>query len=215
MFQTLTAADGHTFDCWIEPAQGPRRGGLVVLQEIFGVTGQLQGVARRYAARGLEVAIPALFDRQERGAVIPFDQAPRGRDLMLGASVQGAMLDIAACAAALGGKVGVMGFCWGGGLALRAAQEPGIACAVLFYGTRLGNYLEYPLLSPVQGHFGLRDDHTPPEVLAEVQARFPAVEFHLYEAGHAFANEQRPSFVPQAAALAHQRAEAFLRKSLA
>ena len=74
MMTRLTAADGHQLDCWIEPAKGERRGGLVIIQEIFGVTDQLKGVAARYAALGHEVAIPALFDRKERGAVIPFDQ---------------------------------------------------------------------------------------------------------------------------------------------
>ena len=83
MFTELKAADGHTLECWIEPAHGERKGGIVILQEIFGVTDQLKGVAARYAALGYEVAIPALFDRREKGAVVPFDQAPKGREMML------------------------------------------------------------------------------------------------------------------------------------
>lgn len=215
MFQTLTASDGHSFDCWMQPAEGPRRGGLVILQEIFGVTAQLQGIARRYAATGLDVAIPALFDRQKRGAVIPFDQAPVGRDLMLAASVDGAMLDTDAAVQALGGKVAVLGFCWGGGLAVRAAQVLEIACAVSFYGTRLQTYLDKPLRAPVLGHFGLTDDHVPAEVLAAAREALPGFEMHLYPAGHAFANDARPAFVPEAAALAHQRTDAFLSAHLA
>ena len=66
MFETLTAADGHDFQCWIQPAEGTAKGGVVILQEIFGVTDQLKGVAARYAAQGYDVAIPALFDRQMR-----------------------------------------------------------------------------------------------------------------------------------------------------
>lgn len=211
MQRRVTATDGHVFDCWFEPAQGARVGGLVILQEIFGVTDQLKAVARRYASQGLEVAIPALFDRQERGAVIPFDQAAKGRDLMLGASNEGVMLDIAACVSALGGKIAVMGFCWGGGLAFRAAQELGIACAVSFYGTRLQTCLDKPLKAPVQAHFGTRDDHTPADVLAEVRRVLHPVEMHMYEAGHAFANEERPAvYNRDAAEQAHARAGDFI-----
>lgn len=215
MMTTLTAADGHELDCWIEPAQGDRRGGLVILQEIFGVTDQLKGVAQRYAAQGYEVAIPALFDRQRKGAVIPFDRAPTGREMMLACDLSQTMMDTEAAVRHLavnGGKVAVMGFCWGGGLALRAAQTMDIACAVSFYGTRLQQYLDRPLKAPLQGHFGSRDDHTPPEVLKEVQEYLPGIEMHLYEAGHAFANDQRASHVPEAAELAHERTTAFLRK---
>jgi len=199
-------------------AQGTRRGGIVILQEIFGVTDQLKGVADRYAALGYDIAIPALFDRQERDAVIPFDQAPRGRDLMLTANLDQTMIDIDAAIQALrarGGKVGVIGFCWGGGLALRAAQVTDADAAVAFYGTRLPQYLDRPLVAPFMGHFGKTDDHVPPEMLAEAQAYLPQMEVHLYDAGHAFANNARPSFVADADAMAHQRTEAFFATHLA
>jgi len=214
----LTAADGHKLDCWMQPAEGACRGGLVILQEIFGVTDQLKGVAAHYADLGLEVAIPALFDRKERGAVIPFDQGPRGRDIMLASDLSESMTDVAAAAAALaagGGKVAVMGFCWGGGLALRAAQVLDIAGAVAFYGTRLPQYLDRPLRTPLLCHFGTRDDHVPADMVAQMKAYLPEAEVHMYEAGHAFANDARPAFVAEAAELAHQRSEAFLDKILA
>ena len=213
MMTELTAADGHKLDCWMEPAQGTRRGGVVILQEIFGITDQLKGVAERYAALGYEVAIPALFDRHEKGAVIPFAEAPRGRDMMLASDLAQTMADVDVAVAALaanGGKVGVIGFCWGGGLALRAAQKCDVACAVAFYGTRLPQYLDSPLRAPFLGHFGTTDDHVPPEMLAEAQAYLPDMQVHMYEAGHAFANDARPSFVADAADQAHKRTEAFL-----
>ncbi len=215
MMNRLTAADGHELDCWIQPAEADRRGGIVILQEIFGVTEQLKGVARRYAALGYEVAIPALFDRKERGAVIPFDQGPRGRDMMLAADLSETMADTDAAVQALaahGGKVAVIGFCWGGGLALRAAQKLDIAGAVAFYGTRLPQYLDSPLRAPFLGHFGRQDDHVPAEMLAEAKAYLPGMEIHMYEAGHAFANDARPSYVADAAELAHARTEAFLAR---
>ncbi len=213
----IKAADGHELDCWMEPAQGDRRGGLVILQEIFGVTGQLKGLARRYAAKGYDVAIPALFDRKERNAVVPFDDAPRGRDMMLASDLSETMADVAAAVSALaarGGGVAVMGFCWGGGLALRAAQKLDIAGGIAFYGTRLPQYLDSPLRAPLLGHFGTEDDHVPRDMLDQMTAYLPDAEIHMYEAGHAFANDARTSYVAEAAELAHQRSEAFLARVL-
>lgn len=215
--ERLRAADGHEFDCWIAPAQGPARGGIVILQEIFGVTDQLKSVAADYAAQGFEVAIPALFDRLAPGSVIPFDAAAKGRDLMLATPADQAMMDTRAAIAHLsaqGLKVGVIGFCWGGGLALRAAQVTDAAAAVAFYGTRLGEYLADDLRAPVQMHFGTQDDHSPAGIRDRFTARFPAAEVHLYDAGHAFANDARPSFVPEAAATAHARTRNFLARAL-
>lgn len=215
--KTLTAEDGHAFDCWMHPAEGKAKGGIVILQEIFGVTDQLKGVADRYAKLGYNVAIPALFDRRERGTVVPFDQGPKGRDLMLSLPADEVMRDVKACVTELckdGLKVGVIGFCWGGGLVVRAAQVLDIAAGVAFYGTRLNLYMDDDIKAPVQMHLGSTDDHVPPEMRDAFTKRFPQVEVHMYEAGHAFANDARPSHVPDAATAAHDRAAAFLAKHL-
>ena len=219
MMTQLTAADGHSFDCWITDAKASRRGGVVILQEIFGVTDQLKGVAERYAALGYDVAIPALFDRQQRGAVIPFAEAPKGRDLMLASDLDTTMKDVDAAVQALaarGGKTAVIGFCWGGGLAIRAAQILDIAAAVAFYGTRLPSYQIAPLRVPVQGHYGQDDSHVPADMLAAAQAYFPSMEVHTYEgAGHAFANDARPAdYIATAAEEAHSKTETFLAEHL-
>lgn len=217
MFETLTAADGHTLECWMQPAIGEARGGVVILQEIFGITDQLKGVAERYAAQGYNVAIPALFDRQETGAVIGYDQAGRGKDLREKVSNTEALADTAAAVSALkakGGKVAVIGFCWGGGLAFGAAMEMDIACSVSFYGTRLRDFIGMTQKAPLMGHFGIHDDHTPADVLADVRESVSDLAMFIYDAGHAFANEARPSYVPAAADLAHQRTAAFLAQHL-
>lgn len=214
MFHTLTASNGHQFDCWFIDAVGERRGGLVLIQEIFGVTDQIKSIGEQYAKLGYDIAIPALFDRQEKGAVIPFDQGARGIELMQASDLSQTMADIAAATNALaerGGKVAVMGFCWGGGLALRAAQDLDIAGAIAFYGTRLTQYLNRPLKAPVLGHFGTKDDHVPQEMLDAVKAYLPDIEIHMYDAGHAFANDARPSYVADAAKTAHTRSRAFLK----
>ncbi|KJZ19465.1 dienelactone hydrolase family protein [Loktanella sp. S4079] len=219
MMTTIQATDGHSFDCWMATAKGARRGGIVILQEIFGVTDQLKGVADRYAALGYDVAIPALFDRQQKDAVIPFAEALRGRDLMLAANLETTMLDVDAAVQSLkakGGKVGVIGFCWGGGLAIRAAQILDVAASVAFYGTRLPTYQIAPLQVPVQGHWGADDSHVPAEMLNAARAYFPSMEVHIYDgAGHAFANDARPNdYVETAAEEAHQRTQAFFAHHL-
>lgn len=218
----LTAMDGHEFGAWLHEAEGTARdgakGGLVILQEIFGVTDQLKEVAASYAAQGYDVVIPALFDRQRRDLVVPFDQAATGRDLMLGANLDDVMADAAAAVTYLadkGHKVAVMGYCWGGGLAIAAGQRLPLACAVSFYGTRLQNYVSDPLPVPAQGHFGTTDDHTPMDVLERASEAWPSLEMHMYAAGHAFANAHRPSaFDAQANDLAHRRVADFLAKHL-
>lgn len=211
--QTVTASDGHKLDCWIAPARGKARGGLVILQEIFGVTDQLKSVAARYADAGYTAAIPALFDRQKRNTVVPFEDFQAARALMMQAETDKVMADIDAAIGALrpAGKVAVLGFCWGGGLAVRCAQDLDIAAAVSFYGTRLEDYMDRPAKVPLQGHFGLDDSHTPPEVVGKVKAFFPGFDIHMYSAGHAFANDQRPAaYDAEAAATAHDRTLAFL-----
>jgi len=218
MMTKLTASDGHEFDCWMESAKGKRKGGLVLIQEIFGVTDQLKNLATRYAGLGYDVAVPALFDRQQPGAEISFDNAAPGRDMMLAADLEQVMDDINAAVHALssaGGKVAVMGFCWGGGLAIRAAQKLDIAGAIAFYGTNLPQYLDCPLMASVQGHFGKNDDHVPPDMLQQAQDYLDDFEVHLYDAGHAFANDARPDFYDAPSAeLAHERSQAFLDRVL-
>ena len=217
MDDRLVADDGHEFDCVTLAPGGLVWGGLVVLHEIFGITPQIRAVAARYAADGLRVIVPALFDRQRRGAVIPFDRPAEGRALKEAVETADVMRDIGAAVAALKAEslpVAVLGFCWGGGLAVRAAQLHPIDCAVSFYGTGLDAFLDRRLRAPVLGHFGDRDDRVPLALLERVHAALPGLEVQIYPAGHAFANEARPTHVPAAAALAHARTMGFLRAHL-
>ena len=211
----LKAADGVTLDAFEASAGGKRLGGVVILQEIFGVTEQLKSVARRYAQEGFDTIVPALFDRAAPVTVVPFDAPDRGREIMMGLDKSRTMRDIAAAVERLdrGNGVSVLGFCWGGGLALRSAGELEPAGAVSFYGTNLVPLLGKAPRCPVLFHFGATDTHSTPEVIAAVRKVIPSAETHVYEAGHAFANDARPNFyVRQAAQTAHARTLAFLRK---
>jgi len=213
----LTSADGHELECFMCKPDGDVVGGIVIIQEIFGVTDQLKELASQYSSLGYQVAIPALFDRHALHTVIPFDQGPKAMSLMEAAVPEQTLIDIDAAVRVFkpdSMKVAVMGFCWGGGLALRAAQKLDINGAIVFYGTRLSSYLDAPLKVPVLGHFGLTDTHVPLADVENAQWVFPNLEIQLYEAGHAFANHQRGTYVESAANLAHSRNQEYLQRVL-
>jgi carboxymethylenebutenolidase len=210
----LTSADGFAFDAFKATAGASRVGGLVILQEIFGLTDQLKSVARFFAGNGFDAIVPSLIDRASPGTVVPFGEPDRARELMFSISWEKTALDIAAAVRAVEGRGGasVLGFCLGGGLALRAASELTLAAAVSYYGTRLGSLLDKPPRCPMLFHFGATDTHSPPEVIEAVKKAIPAAETHIYQAGHAFANDQRTTYVKDAAETAHARTLEFLRR---
>jgi carboxymethylenebutenolidase len=210
---TLTAADGFRLEAFRATPAAPR-GGLVILQEIFGITDQLKNVVRAYARDGYDTIIPALYDRVAPGTVVPFADANRGRDLAYGLPLDKVMLDVAAAAARVCGPngVSVLGFCWGGGVIVRAAAEIDLKGAIAFYGTRLQTYLDCKPKCPLLFHFGTTDPNSPPETIEAVRNAFSAVEIHLYAAGHAFANDVRPTYVADAATAARARTLDFLAR---
>jgi len=210
---TLTASDGFRLAAFKAGPEGRSKGGLVILQEIFGVTDQLKSVVRSYARDGYDTIIPALFDRVSPGTVVPFDDPDRGRALVAKLDADAVMRDIAAAAKAVGWGMGVsiLGFCWGGGVALRAACELDLTAAVSYYGTKLTSYLDKPPRCPLLFHFGETDTmNTPPEVIEAVRRAIPSAETHVYKAGHAFANDARKTYVADAATIARERSLAFL-----
>lgn len=208
----LTAADGFVFEAFrAMPKQG-KKGGLVILQEIFGLTDQLKGVVRSYAHDGYDTIIPCLYDRVAPGTVVPFKEPDRGRDMAYGLPLDKAMLDIAASIECVQGPHGVsiLGFCWGGGVIIRAAAELNLRGAIAFYGTRLPTYFDQKPKCPLLFHFGKTDPNSTPEIIDQLLKAFPSAETHVYEAGHAFANEVRPAYVETAAKLARSRTIGFL-----
>src|SRR3984957_17142696 len=127
----LVAADGHRLAAYLaEPASQPR-GGIVVIQEIFGVTRHIRAVADQYAAAGFLVAAPALFDRVERNVDVPYTDMQKGFSYVKALKTGQVMFDIQAGVdrvAAATGKVGVVGYCWGGTMVFLAAARLNI-CA--------------------------------------------------------------------------------------
>lgn len=213
--ERIEASDGFVLDAFLASPAGSRKGGLVILQEIFGVTDQLKSVARSYAEDGYETIVPALFDRHARGTVVPFDTPDVGRDIMNGidADRETLLKDVAAAVKAVDGPggVSVLGFCWGGGVAYGAACALDLRGAVSFYGTRLPTYLEKTPKCDMLFHFGETDTaNTPPEVIEAVKKTVPDAETYVYAAGHAFANDARKTYVAAAAEPARERTLAFL-----
>src|SRR5450432_2466229 len=155
----LVAADGFRLSAYrAEPAGAPR-GGLVVAQEIFGVNSHIRSVCDGYAADGYVAIAPALFDRYERGVDVGYTppDVARGRELKGRAKTDAALLDLAAAQAAVAdtGKVGVIGYCWGGYLAwIAAARTTGLACAVAYYGGGMTDAIAETPKCPVMTHFG-------------------------------------------------------------
>jgi carboxymethylenebutenolidase len=211
---SVTAADGFKLEAFRATPAGTPKGGLVILQEIFGITDQLKNVVRSYARDGYDTIIPALYDRVAPGTVVPFGEPDRGRDLAYNLPLDKVMLDIAAVADRVRGPrgVSVLGFCWGGGVIVRAAAEIELKGAIAFYGTRLPTYLSCQPKCPLLFHFGKTDPNSTPEIIAQVRAAYPTAETHLYEAGHAFANDVRPAYVADAAETARARTLDFLAR---
>jgi carboxymethylenebutenolidase len=210
----LKAADGHRLDAYEALPAGKTLGAIIVIQEIFGVTRHIRAVADQYAAAGFRSIAPALFDRVERHVDVPYTDMQRGFGYMQAMNMDQVMLDVRAAIdfAAPAGKVGVVGFCWGGTVAYVAAARLTIAAAVSYYGGGTGNFLAEKPRCPVMFHYGEQDSHIPPAAVDAVKAANPDGIFHLYPAGHGFNCTDRDSYEPNSAKLALERSLTFLHR---
>ena len=215
---SLTADDGHELGAYRARPEGAARGGLVVIQEIFGVNGHIRSVCDGFAAEGYEVIAPALFDRAEPGIELAYDAAgiARGREIRAGIGWSGPVRDMAAAQAALSGagRVGAVGYCWGGSLAWLAATRLGPACAVSYYGGQIVQFKDESATCPVLMHIGDKDASISADDVAVIRAAQPDVPVHIYPAGHGFNCDQRADYHAESAALARERTLAFLAQHL-
>ncbi len=218
----LTASDGHVFGAYEAQPAGTPRGGLVVVQEIFGVNAHIRRVADGYAADGYRVLAPAIFDRAERNVKLGYDAVDRDKGIALRKEIDIAamLLDIAACAVALqpAGKVGIVGYCLGGSLAwLAACRLYGLSAAVGYYGGMIAAHLDEKPRIPVMLHFGEEDGGIPMADVARIRAAVdPAVvQVLAYPgAGHAFNRDGADSWHEPSAGLARERTLEFLHQRL-
>lgn len=200
----------------VQPSGSPK-GGIVVAQEIFGVNAHIRNVVDRFAAAGYVTIAPAFFDHLESGVELDYDEIgiARGRALITELGVDRAVEDVASAADSIrsAGRIGVVGFCWGGSVALLAALRLGMP-SVSYYGARNVAYLDTATSTPLQFHFGERDPTIPLAAIERHRQAFPAAEVFVYPAGHGFNCDQRADFAPASAALALQRTLTFFGRHL-
>jgi carboxymethylenebutenolidase len=217
-FQTLMARDGHEFRSYISAPQGTPRAAIVVVQEIFGVNRHIRAVTDDFASQGYVAIAPSMFDRIRKGIELGYSEADiqTGRGYAMQLEQDKVLKDLSAAIAVVkhAGRVGVVGYCWGGSVAYLAACELPIACAVSYYGTRILQMLEKKPKRPVMYHFGERDKSTPPEAIERIRAAHPEGVFHVYPAGHGFNCTERADYEPQSAALARERTLEFFARYL-
>jgi carboxymethylenebutenolidase len=224
----VTAYDGGKFAAYLaKPAQGSGPG-LVLLQEIFGINGYMKSMADRYAEEGYVVLVPDLFWRMKPGVELGYSEADFKEALGYNERLdeENAVNDIAATLAAIralpeqAGKVGTIGYCLGGRLAMLAAARTDVDCAVSYYGVGLDAYTnKIPAIHcPMIFHFAENDALTPPasrEKIVAVLKGKPSIETYVYPGcDHAFATPEREHFDKPAAMMAYSRTMAMLRKVL-
>lgn len=215
----LVASDHHKLAAYVAEPGGKPRGGVVVIQEIFGVNSHIRGVADGYAADGYYVVAPAMFDRAQRGYDTGYsqDEIQAGIKVMNGLDWEKTLLDTAAAIgqAKSAGKVGIVGYCWGGTVAwVAAARLPGLACAAPYYGGGMPNFIGEKPKCPVMCNFGEKDQSPTMEQAKQIAAAHPSITAHFYPAGHGFNCDQRGSYDAASAKLARERTLAFFRQHL-
>lgn len=213
----IAGGDMHCIGAYRAMPTGSCRGGLVIMQEIFGVNAHIRAVVEGFAAAGYCAIAPALFDHIENDVELDYDSAgiARGRALIAELSLDDVIADVgsAANAIASAGKIGVVGYCWGGTIALLSAIRLGLP-AVSYYGSRNVAWLDQACPAPLQFHFGANDASIPPEAIERHRKAYPHAEVHVYPAGHGFNCALRADFDPESATLARQRTLEFLARHL-
>ncbi len=214
----LNTAGTQCIGAYLARPAGKPKGGIVVVQEIFGVNAHVRSVADGFAANGYAAIAPAFFDHVESNVELGYDTSgfARGKALVGEISFDRAIQDVASAAQAIksAGDIGVVGFCWGGSVALLAASRLGLP-AVSYYGARNVQFLAEKPKAPVQFHFGERDASIPAEAVQRHRDALPDMEIYTYPADHAFNRDVDPSHYDAASAnLARERTLAFFARHL-
>ena len=200
--------DGFTFGAWRSAPRDARRGGLVLIQEIFGVTGHIRDLADGFAGDGYETLAPSLYDRRAPGFSADYDGegVKRGRALSEATPWDEVAADLQAAIDTLARPVFAVGYCWGGTAAwLAACRCTSLSAASSFYGRRIPELLSETPRVPIILHFGRSDTSIPPATVEAIAAAHPELPIHLYDAGHGFVSDRRVDHRPDAARLARLR----------
>ena len=214
---SMTMSDGAAIGVYqVEPV-GARRGGLVLIQEIFGVTEHIRELSDGYAADGYEVLAPALYDREEpnfQASYSPEDVQKAIRIARGEHPFDLSIRDTQVCIDALKGKgaVFIAGYCYGGSVTWAAAcRLNGLAAASGYYGGTIAQMADETPKCPTILHFGKHDHGIPLEVTEKVKALHPEVEVYIYDAGHGFNSDRRTDYNAEVAKLGRERTLALFR----
>jgi len=217
---SLTATDAHKLGGYRADPQGKPKGGIVVVQEIFGVNHHIRYLCDRFAEIGYAAVAPAVFDRFVRNFESGYtpDEIAHARSYLGNLNWDHMMADIQGAVAELKGvgPVGVVGYCMGGTATfLAACRIPGLSAAVAYYGGAIGKFVDEQEKCPLQMHFGEKDESIPMDVVETIKKKHPKAEAYVYPgAPHAFCNNDRASFRPEATELAWGRTKEFLGKHM-
>ena len=214
----LNTSGMQCIGAYLAKPAGTPKGGIVVVQEIFGVNAHVRAVTDGFAALGYTAIAPAFFDHIETGVELGYDDDgfKRGRALVGQISFDRAIEDVASAAESIksAGRIGVVGYCWGGTVALLAATRLALP-SVSYYGARNVAFLDEKPRAPVQFHFGEKDASIPPEAVQKHREAYPDMEIFTYPTGHAFNREVDPAhYDAPSARLALDRTLAFFSKYL-
>lgn len=215
---TLASAHGPMNGWSAEPDDRPV-GGIVLVHEIFGVNADMRNIADRYAARGYLTIVPALFDKLEREVELDHYVAgdyQRGNELAAKLGVDTAAGLVATAADAIGhaGEIAIVGYGWGGTVALAAARKLLLPC-VVYYGTPMSATPTGGALAPVLVHCGAPNPQS-----ASLRPETPgngasSVQIRSYPAGDGFAREgDSLHYHEESTAQAFEHTTAFLDQHL-
>ena len=217
---TITSGDGFELSAYQAAPDGAPKGAVVVIQEIFGVNPHIREVVDGYAADGYYAIAPAIFDRVEPGIELGYDEEGMGAGIALAfekLDMASTLADLQAAINVAGekGKVGVVGYCFGGLLTwLSACELSGVTAASSYYGGGVAGEAGRSAKCPVIMHFGELDEHIPMSDVDNVKAAQPDVPVYVYDADHGFNCDHRGSYNEAAATLAKQRTLDFFEANL-
>jgi carboxymethylenebutenolidase len=215
----IMARDGHEFRAYLAAPTGRARGAVVVIQEIFGINAHMRAVTDSYAAEGYVAIAPSLFDRVRKGIELGYtpEERQEGMGYVKQLKPEQTLKDIAAALAVVkhSGRVGMVGFCWGGRITYMSACELPIACGVAYYGGGITQLLDKKPRCPVMYHFAERDQHITQDDVAKIRAAHPEGIFYMYPADHGFNREGSSTYHAESAALARKRTLEFLAERVA
>ena len=215
----LTALDGHELGAYKAEPTGDSKGGLVLIQEIFGVNHHIRALVDEYAGNGYTTIAPQLYDRTESDIELGYDEEGRQKGMAGREGITEEMwqadLSAAKDAIASVGKVGIVGYCYGGTVSWFGATTGLFDAASCYYGGGIGGMLDKDAKCPVMMHFGEVDQGIPLETVDKIRDAKPNAKIFVYDgAGHGFVCDERPSFNEAATTTSRVHTLAFFAEHL-